>query len=240
MKKMTTVEALRTCLYEDGIEMLLDYPKLRGKLWDLAPAEILGRERFRAIYESGAVEFIREAVIDVANYEKNFEKALEKLSAVDCMTAGIAKETLGLFYDALGFPSKSETKTQTIMKDDWKYIGEVSEGQPHGRGREVLLMDGIEYSSRDGQWLCGSPFGYFHSIDSLGVESYSFCIDGWTIGKETRIWSEDDIEVIDHGFDIEKIKPKKPVLNIKSDTHSKDTHQSLANALNAIMNGRKE
>ncbi len=56
---MTTVEALRTCLYENGIEMLLDYPKLRGKLWDLAPAELLLRDRFRAIYDSGAVEHIR-------------------------------------------------------------------------------------------------------------------------------------------------------------------------------------
>ena len=62
MQKMTTVEALRTCLYENGIEMLLDYPKLRGKLWDLAPAELLWRDRFRAIYESGAVEHIRQAV----------------------------------------------------------------------------------------------------------------------------------------------------------------------------------
>ncbi len=205
MSKMTTVEALRTCLYENGIEMLLDYPKLRGKLWDLAPAEILGRERFRAIYETGAAEFIREAVIDVAHYRDNFKKALEKLSAAECMTASVAKETLSLFYDALGFPSKSENKAaQTITEDDWKYTGEVSEGKPHGRGREVLLMDGIEYSTRDGQWLCGSPFGYFHSVDSLGVESYSFCIDGWTIGKETRIWSEDDIEVIDHGLDFDR------------------------------------
>ncbi len=29
MQKMTTVEALRTCLYENGIEMLLGNPKIQ-------------------------------------------------------------------------------------------------------------------------------------------------------------------------------------------------------------------
>ncbi len=201
MQKMTTVEALRVCLYENGIEMLLDYPKLRGKLWDLAPAELLWRERFRAIYESGAVMHIREAVLDAGHYAAYFTQAKEKLGKVEGMTPTVVEETVKLFYDALGFPVESGLQhTHTLQDGDWEYTGEVLEGRAHGRGQEVLLMDGNVYSSRDGMWLNGAPFGYFHMVDCLGVESYCFCMDGWMIGKETRIWSEDDIEVIDHGL----------------------------------------
>ena len=235
MSKMTTVEALRTCLYENGIEMLLDYPKLCGKLWDLAPAELLGRERFRAIYETGAVESIHEAVMDAAHYTDHFAKAMEKLCTREGMTVAACEETLMLFYDALGFPPKKPIENvQTVTEGDWKYTGEIKYGKPHGVGKEELLAYGIVCSSRDGQWLCGSPFGYFHSIDSLGVESYSFCIDGWTIGKETRIWSEDDIEVIDHGYDPDKVKPKKIADN------KEQIHQSLVDALSAIATDRKD
>lgn len=201
MKKMTTVEALRTCLYENGIEMLLDYPRLRGKLWDLAPAELLWRDRFRAIYDSGAVEHIRQAVLDAANYADCFAQAREKLSRAEGMTAPVVEETVKLFYDALGFPTDGLiADPQTLRDGDWEYTGQVLEGKAHGRGKEVLRMDGTVYSSRDGMWLGGQPFGYFHIVDCLGVESYSFCMDGWMIGKETRIWSEDDVEVIDHGL----------------------------------------
>ena len=66
------------------------------------------------------------------------------------------------------------------------------------------------------------------------MESYSFCIDGWTIGKETRIWSEDDIEVIDHGYDPDKVKPKKITDN------KQQIHQSLVDALSAIATDRKD
>ncbi len=234
MSRMTTVEALRTILYENGMETLLDYPKLRGKLWDLAPAEILDRERFQAIYETGAAEAIHQAVMDAAHYAAYFARAIERLSAADDITAAVAEEVVLLFYDALGFPAKSPMEnTQTISDKDWVYTGEVRNNRPHGRGREALMLDGRAYSTRDGQWLAGSPFGYFHSVDSLGVESYCFCIDGWTIGKETRIWSEDDIEVIDHGFDPDKVKPKAP-------TTDKETQQALVKALHAITDQRKE
>ncbi len=201
MSERSTVNALRIIFFESGIETLLDYPKLRGKLWDLAPAEFPERERFSAIYETGAVNFIHEAVLDAANYKDNFAKALELLCKADCMTASVAEETLALFYDALGFPSEEACKdTQTLWNGDWEYTGEVENGKPHGRGREALKIDGCEYSTRDGMWLRGKPFGYFHSVDSLRVEAYSFCFDGWTVGRETRIWSADDIEVIDHGL----------------------------------------
>lgn len=231
MSKMTTVEALRTCLYENGIEMLLDYPKLCGKLWDLAPAEILGRERFRAVYESGAIEYIHAAVLDAAHYAHCFSQAAETLREADGMTAAAAEETLSLFYDALGFPAEHPAENaRTVLKDDWKYTGEVKDGKPHGVGKEELLLDGVVYSSRDGQWLNGAPFGYFHSVDSLGVESYSFCIDGWIIGKETRIWSEDDIEVIDHGLAHAKTAAVTP----------REARQSLVDALTAVAANRKE
>ncbi len=201
MQKMTTVDALRTCLYENGIEMLLDYPKLRGKLWDLAPAELLWRERFRAIYESGAVEDIREAVLDAGNYADFFARAREKLDRTNGMTASVTEETLKLFYDALGFPQAGPVENpQTLRDGEWEYTGQMRDGKPHGRGKEVLRLDGTVYSIREGMWLGGEPFGYFHTVDCLGVESYSFCMNGWMIGKETRIWSENDVEIIDHGL----------------------------------------
>ncbi len=49
MSKMTTAEALRTCLYENGIEMLLDYPKLRGTLCT-AERMSLGQDRWQRMW----------------------------------------------------------------------------------------------------------------------------------------------------------------------------------------------
>ncbi len=233
MSKMTTVEALRTCLYENGVEMLLDYKRLCGKLWDLAPAEILDRERFRAIYETGAVKYIHEAVMDAANYADSFAVAAEKMRSHKSMSEAAAEETVMLFYDALGFPTKRPVERTVIVEDDWVYKGEVKDGVPHGVGKEELLVEGRVYSSRDGQWLRGSPFGYFHSIDTLGVESYSFCIDGWAIGRETRIWAEDDVEIIDHGYDPEKVRPELREAK-------KQIGQSLADALGGLVAGGKE
>ncbi len=178
-------------LYENGMEVLMDYPRLRGKLWDLAPAEDLQRQRFRALYDTGAMDCIREAVRDAVNGKAHFERALELLMGSPDMPAAAARETLGLFYEALGFPVEAPVSdSQLIREENCEYVGQVREGLRHGRGKEVLYDDGQVYYTRWALWLRGEIFGYYHGLDDLGVNEYGFCIRSRLIGKVTHVWPD--------------------------------------------------
>ncbi len=196
MAKMTIVEALRRCLYENGVDMLLDYPKLRGKLWDLAPNEYLERQRFAALYDTGAMESVHKAIMDVTTYEECFAEAMQRLCRAEGMTVPIAEEVLMLFYDALGFPTKSPIlNPQSILEEDCEYRGEVKNGKRHGRGRETLLYDGKPYNIREGLWIENEVFGYLYSVDDLETKEYCFCIKGRIVGKDTHITKDGQVFV---------------------------------------------
>ncbi len=100
--KMDTADAIRLIMAQKGPKIVFSYPKLRKLLWDLAPAEALYRERFAAIYQSGAIRHIQKAVRHPTRHTKHFQLARKRLVEYG-LTPEAAWDTVFILYDALGF-----------------------------------------------------------------------------------------------------------------------------------------
>ncbi len=198
--RLDIVSALRMIFVDKGYHILFDWERLRRYLWDLAPAEEPFRARFALLFESGAIDHIKNATLDAYRYKEHFERA-EKALLKAGLTSTLAKETVFAMYDALGFPVDTSRLEKTeLVGEDTYYLGQTKDGLPHGRGHQEFSIEGDVYDSRDGQWINGKLCGFLHSWVGA-TENYCFCIDdGHVIGKSTVINEDGGIYV--HEYEV--------------------------------------
>ncbi len=187
--RIEMVQALRMIFADKGYDILFDYPKLRGVLWDLAPAEEMYRARFAAIYESGAIEHIRLATRDPYKQATYFDAA-EKALINGGADKALAKDEIFIFREALGFPTDSVAQNpQRLEEEGETYFGEVKNGKRNGRGHEELSIEGDIFERRDALWINDAIYGYCFAVVG-GVKEYSFCINGKVNGTQTHVTAD--------------------------------------------------
>ncbi len=184
---------IRQIFHEEGYDTIFNHPSMCWFLWGIAPGTDEFRANYRKLYDSGAIDYIRRATMDVYHYEEYFDTALSVLMAYG-LSEREAKEQIVVYYDAFGFPSKEPiVNAGKIDEEDCIYLGGIKDGKRNGRGYEELRDSGGVYEKRDSCWYEDKIYGYMRSVDELGTVTYCFCVDGNMKGTVTHVYKNGKI-----------------------------------------------